>query len=89
MTDAPGLLKAWRLGTQISKREAKRRLAAGPTLELSQEVAATRVGVSQHAWCRWEGGLKEPRIENAIRIEAETDGVCPVHAWGQTARRAS
>ena len=50
---------------------------------LTQEKAASLIGVHQNSWCDWETGAKQPRINTAIKIAALTKGYVPVQAWAK------
>jgi transcriptional regulator with XRE-family HTH domain len=55
-------------------REA--RLKAG----LSQRGLAARMGVPQSVVCRWETGVREPRVRAAVRL-SEALGVSVNELW--------
>jgi len=58
----------------------------------SQSAAAEAVDVRQATWCAWEAGKAAPHLEQAIKIEAATNGAVPIESWSddpavQTAMR--
>ena len=48
---------------------------------LTQTAAATRLELSQSAFCEYEKGKSVPRVDAAVRIARGTDGHVPVESW--------
>lgn len=48
---------------------------------ISQDEAATKVGVHQNTWSDWENARKVPSTEAAIRLDVLTAGACPIEGW--------
>lgn len=49
--------------------------------EITQAEAAKRAGVTQSAWCEWEGGQKIPQIHKVEELERLTNGAVTVGHW--------
>ncbi|MBK7077205.1 MAG: helix-turn-helix transcriptional regulator [Myxococcales bacterium] len=56
--------------------------------KLSQQDAATRVGLSPQEYNRITRGVEVPGMIRATRIAARTDGAVPVGSWVEPAVRA-
>lgn len=49
--------------------------------QLTQRMAAKRLGVDAPTMCRWLGGRFKPSLKRAYRIEKVTDGAVPMWTW--------
>ena len=49
--------------------------------KITQAEFAARIGVTQAMVSRLAKGKAQPSPDVAVRIERETDGIAPFHAW--------